>query len=62
VGKIVAGKRAGNDAPSCHCEARLPFVARPFRVVHEAKASRYISKHPYYFPAQSAEQYQNDKL
>jgi len=26
----------------CHCEAHPSFVVRPFRVVHEAKASHYI--------------------
>jgi len=36
-------KRGRNDEEACHCEARSPFVARPFRVVHEAKASHYTT-------------------
>ena len=36
---------------ACHCQAHPLFVVRPFRVVHEAKASHYIYKHPFHCQA-----------
>jgi hypothetical protein len=40
----VKGKGLVVTKNACQCKARPPFVARPFRVVHEAKASHYIFK------------------